>query len=127
MTVEQETSIEQETPSKETSWLGIGAILAAIGASVCCVGPLLLLSLGIGGAWMSTLTSMETVRPFFFILTLIFIGLGYRKLYLVPESCAEGEVCASPEVKQKQRMIFWIGSGLILLLLAFPWYAPYFM
>jgi mercuric ion transport protein len=118
---------DQETTDKTTSWLGIGAILAAIGASLCCVGPLLLLSLGIGGAWMSTLTSMETVRPFFFIVTLIFIGLGYRKLYLIPESCEEGQACAVPEVKQRQRMIFWIGSVLILLLLAFPWYAAYIL
>ncbi len=118
---------DQETTDKTTSWLGIGAILAAIGASLCCVGPLLLLSLGIGGAWMSTLTSMETVRPFFFIVTLIFIGLGYRKLYLIPESCEEGQACAVPEVKQRQRMIFWIGSILILLLLAFPWYAAYIL
>jgi mercuric ion transport protein len=118
---------EQEIPEKNTSWLGIGAILAAIGASLCCVGPLLLLSLGIGGAWISTLTSMETVRPFFMLLALIFIGLGYRKLYLAPENCAEGQACAVPEVRQRQRQIFWIGSALILLLLAFPWYAPYFM
>ncbi|MBS0307555.1 MAG: mercury transporter MerT, partial [Proteobacteria bacterium] len=27
-------------------------VLAAIGASVCCVGPLVLLLLGIGGAWV---------------------------------------------------------------------------
>ncbi len=118
---------EQQSAAKTTSWLGVGAVLAAIGASVCCVGPLLLLSLGIGGAWMSTLTSMETVRPFFLILTLIFIALGYRKLYLVPEKCAEGEACAKPEVQKNQRTIFWIGSVLILLLLAFPWYAPFFM
>ena len=120
-------SQEQEITEKSTSWLGIGAVLAAIGASVCCVGPLLLLSLGIGGAWMSTLTSMATVRPFFFIITLIFIGLGYRKLYLIPENCEEGQACAVPEVKQRQRMLFWLGSVLILLLLTFPWYAPYFM
>lgn len=118
---------EEETTEKFMSWLGIGAVLAAIGASACCVGPLLLLSLGIGGAWMSTLTSMETVRPFFFIVTLIFIGLSYRKLYLIPESCEEDQVCAIPEIKQRQRMIFWIGSVAIMLLLAFPWYAPYFM
>jgi len=119
---------EHETPpQKDSSWLGVGAVLAAIGASVCCVGPLLLISLGIGGAWMSALTSMETVRPYFIILTLIFIGLGYRKLYLIPESCKEGEACAVPEVKQKQRMIFWSGSALILLLLGFPWVAPFFM
>jgi mercuric ion transport protein len=118
---------EHDTPAKDSSWLGIGAVLAAIGASVCCVGPLLLISLGIGGAWMSTLTSMETVRPFFLVLTLIFIGLGYRKLYLIPDSCEESKACASSEVKRKQRMIFWIGSALILMLLAFPWYAPFFM
>ena len=118
---------EQETTEKSTTWLGIGAALAAIGASVCCVGPLLLLSLGIGGAWMSTLTSMETVRPFFFIITLIFIGLSYRKLYLMPESCEQGEVCAISGVKKRQRMIFLMGSVLILLLLAFPSYAPYFL
>lgn len=118
---------EPQSLSKKTPWLGIGAILAAIGASACCVGPLLLLSLGIGGAWMSTLTSMTTIRPFFLILTLVFIGLGYRKLYLIPDRCEEDENCAAPDVKQKQRMIFWLGSVVISLLLAFPWYAPFFM
>jgi mercuric ion transport protein len=114
-------------PKKDLPWLGIGTVLAAIGASICCVGPLLLLSLGIGGAWMSTLTSMESVRPFFILLTLVLIGLGYRKLYVLPENCEESKACALPENIHKQRMIFWIGSALILLLLAFPWYAPIFL
>lgn len=119
---------EHETPpKKELPWLGIGTTLAAIGASICCVGPLLLLSLGIGGAWMSALTSMASVRPFFILLTLGFIGLGYRKLYLISENCEANKACAVPEDKHKQQMIFWIGSALVLLLLAFPWYAPVFM
>jgi len=118
---------KQEITEKHTPWLGIGALLAAIGASACCVGPLLLLSLGIGGAWMSTLTSMEAVRPFFIILTLLFIWGGFMKLYLSKEDCEEGAVCASNQVTKKQRTIFWLGSAAILLLLAFPWYAPYFM
>ncbi len=121
------TTEHEIPPTEAPSWLGIGAVLAAIGASVCCVVPLLLVSLGIGGAWISAFTSMETVRPYFIILTLIFIGLGYRKLFFVPDSCEEGKACASSEVKHKQQMIFWSGSALILLLLAFPWYAPFFM
>jgi mercuric ion transport protein len=32
---------------------------------------------------MSTFTAMEPARPFFIILTLVFIALGYRKLYIV--------------------------------------------
>jgi mercuric ion transport protein len=109
------------------SWLGIGALLATLGASACCVGPFLLLSLGIGGAWISTLTTLEPVRPFFIILTLIFVGLGYRKLYLTPNRCTVGEICPATDTQRRQRLVFWLGSAFILILLAFPWVAPFFM
>lgn len=114
-------------PNNSPWWLGIAALLAAIGASACCVGPLLLLSLGIGGAWMSTLTSMQTIRPLFIVLTLIFVALGFRKLYLTPSQCAADEACAISDVQRRQRLIFWGGSVFILILLTFPWYAPFFM
>ena len=110
--------------------LGIGALLAAIGASACCVGPFLLLSLGIGGAWISTLTAIEPIRPFFIVLTLILIGLGYRKLYLTPQRCVVDvvdEVCFITNNHCRQRLTFWLGSLFILMLLAFPLAAPFFM
>jgi mercuric ion transport protein len=118
---------DPETPINTPSWLGISALLAAIGASACCVGPFLLLSLGIGGAWMSTLTGLEPARPFFVILTLLFLGLGYRKLYLSPDRCEEGAICATSDIQRRQRLMFWLGSAFILMLLAFPWLAPFFM
>lgn len=40
-------------------------VLAGIGASVCCVGPLVLLALGIGGAWVGNLTALETIPACF--------------------------------------------------------------
>lgn len=118
---------DPEISIKTPSWLGIGALLAAVGASACCVGPFLLLSLGIGGAWISTLTALEPARPFFIILTLILIGLGYRKLYLTPERCAVGEICSTSNNQRRQRLLFWLGSAFILSLLAFPSLAPFFM
>ena len=45
-------------------------MLASIGASACCVGPLLLLSLGIGGAWIGNLAALERYRPVFIALVL---------------------------------------------------------
>jgi len=114
-------------PTNTPSWLGIGAILAAVGASACCVGPFLLLSLGIGGAWISTLTALEPARPFFIILTLIFVGLGYRKLYLTPDRCAVGKICSTTDNQRRQRLLFWLGSAFILMLLTFPWVVPFFM
>ncbi len=43
----------------------VTAAAATIGASLCCIGPLVLLSLGIGGAWVSSLTALTPYRPYF--------------------------------------------------------------
>ncbi len=68
----------------------IAGALAAIGASVCCVGPLVLVALGIGGTWVGGPTAMEPFRPPFIGLMLLFLGLAFRKLYLAPRVCAPG-------------------------------------
>lgn len=104
----------------------IAGVLAAIGASVCCVGPLVLLALGIGGSWVGSLTAMEPYRPFLIGLTLLFLGLAFRKLYLVPQVCAPGMPCADPRTIQRQRLMFWVVAVFLLGLLAVPWLTPLF-
>jgi len=104
----------------------IASVLAGIGASLCCVAPLVLLSLGIGGAWVATLTAFEPVRPVLIGMALLFIGLTFRKLYLTPPACEPGKPCAEDVVIHKQRFIFWIVTLPLLGLLAFPWFAPLF-
>jgi len=104
----------------------IGGILAGIGASVCCVGPLLLLALGIGGAWIGNLTALEPYRPIFVGLTLVFLGLAYRRLYLLPQACAPGTPCADSGTNSRQRLTFWWVAASLLALLAVPWFAPLF-
>ena len=104
----------------------IVGLLLAIGASVCCVGPLLLLALGIGGSWVGSLTSMETYRPIFIGLTLLFLGMALRKLYLVPQVCTPGTPCADPRTIKWQRLMFWIVAVSIFVLLALPTLAPLF-
>jgi mercuric ion transport protein len=103
----------------------IAGALAAIGASVCCVGPLVLVAVGISGAWIGSLTAMEPYRPALIGLTLLFLGLAFRKLYLVPQVCAPGTSCDSRTI-MRQRLIFWIVTVLLLGLLAVPWFAPLF-
>lgn len=102
----------------ETS-LAMGG-LAAIGASACCVVPLLLLALGIGGSWVSRLTAMEPYRPIFIGLTLLFLWLAFRQLYLVPQACEPGTPCTDPNTLRRQRLIFWIVGVLLLGLIAVP-------
>ncbi len=104
----------------------IAATLAAIGASLCCIGPLVLLALGIGGAWISYLTALEPYRPIFIGIALIFLGLAFRKLYLVPQQCAPDDACAVPATRRNQRVIFWIAAVLLVALLTFPYYGLVF-
>lgn len=104
----------------------VAGVLAAIGASVCCVAPLVLLALGIGGAWIGNLTAFEPYRPLFVGLTLLFLGLAFRKLYLVPQACTPGTPCADSQTAKRQRVTFWSVAVLLLGLLAVPWFAPLF-
>lgn len=97
--------------------------LAAIGASACCIGPLLLLTLGVSGAWIGTLTAMEPYSPYLTALTVLILFLAFRQLYLVPQNCEEGSVCETPQVIKKQKVLFWIIAPILLAMVSFPYYA----
>lgn len=105
--------------------LATGGLAAVIG-SVCCVGPLALLGLGISGAWVGNLTALEPVRPVFIGLTLLFLALAFRRLYLVPQTCPPGTQCADPRIVKRQRLLFWPIAVVLIGLLSVPWLAPLF-
>jgi mercuric ion transport protein len=104
----------------------IAGILSAIGASICCVGPLVLLALGVSGAWIGSLTALEPYRPIFIGLAVLFLGFAFRRLYLARPACAPDSACANPRVLKRQRLAFWIVTVLVLGLIAVPWFAPLF-
>jgi mercuric ion transport protein len=101
-------------------------IISAIGASICCVGPLVLLALGVSGAWIGSLTALEPYRPIFIGLTLLFLGFAFYRLYLVRPACSPESACANPRTLRRQRVAFWIVTVLVLGLIAAPWVAPLF-
>ena len=104
----------------------VAGVIAALTASVCCVGPLVLLALGVSGTWIASLTALEPYRPIFVGVTLLFLGLAFRTLYFVPAACASGTACAVPASRKRQRSIFWLIAVPLIALLAFPWYASIF-
>jgi len=111
------------------TWRGslIAGGLSAIGASLCCLGPLVLLSLGIGGAWVGGLTVMEPYRFYFVGGTLLSLAMAYRKLHRDPQQCHPDKGCADPSVRKRQQGIFWLVAVLMLGLLATPWLIPLLM
>jgi mercuric ion transport protein len=111
-------------------WTTPGSVVAgaaaAIGASACCAGPLLLVVLGVGGVWGSRLVALEPLQPYFVALALAFFGFAFWRLYRKQEDCAPGAVCAVPAVRRRQRAIFWMVAAIAAALMAFPLYAPLF-
>ena len=94
----------------------ITGALSAIGATACCVLPLAAVTLGLGGAWLASLRSLESLQPFFVLAALGCIAFAFYSLYIQPKRCAPGEACASPAVLRRQRTIFWlVVSGIVLL------------
>lgn len=100
--------------------------VAAILASACCLGPLVLLSVGFSGAWIANLTALEPYRPVFIGLALLALVLAGRRIFRPAEDCRPGEVCAVPQARTTYKLIFWAVAALVLLGLVFPYIAPWF-
>jgi mercuric ion transport protein len=119
------SGLEKSNTKRDNGFL-IAGILSAIGASICCVGPLVLLALGVSGAWIGSLTALEPYRPIFIGLTLLFLGFAFYRLYLVRPACSPESACANPRTLRHQRLTFWIVTVLVLGLISVPWFAPLF-
>lgn len=107
----------------------IGGAAAAFAASVCCLGPLVLVAVGVGGAWISNLTALETYRPVFIAIALVSMALAWRRIYRgapAPAACEPGSACALPQRNRVYKVMFWVVSGLVLLALVFPLIVPLF-
>ncbi len=109
---------------------GSGALLvgglAAILASTCCLGPLVLVALGLSGAWIGNLTQLEPYRPFFIAGALVALFFAGRRIFRPAQDCQLGEVCAVPRTRRVYKTIFWIVSALVLVALVYPYVAKFF-
>ncbi|MDE2150563.1 MAG: mercuric ion transporter MerT [Gammaproteobacteria bacterium] len=100
--------------------------LAAILASTCCLGPLLLVSLGFSGAWIGNLTLLEPYWPIFIGVALLAMFFAYRRIFRPQAECRPGEACALPRTRRLYKTLFWIVAALVLVALAFPYVLPLF-
>ena len=117
------------SPSQEPT-SGGGALLAggiaAILASTCCLGPLVLITVGVSGAWISNLTVLEPYQPFFIGAAVIALLLAWRRIWRPAAACEPGQVCAVPQVKRTYKLLFGIVVVLVIIALGFPVIAPWF-
>ena len=101
-----------------------GGMLGALAASSCCILPLVLFSLGIGGAWIGNLTALAPYQPVFVAITLGLLGYGFRLAYGKRTACADGGACAQPLPNRLVKTALWVATALVAAALAFPYIAP---
>lgn len=111
-------------PSRSTVSLATG-VLAGVGASLCCVAPLLLVMAGLGGAWLAHLRALEPFRPWLALIAVGALVLAHRQMFRPSGACEPGAACANPAVVRRRRRLFWITAILVLVLLASPYYINY--
>ena len=100
-----------------------GGIFGAVAASTCCVLPLLLAVLGVGGAWMSGLRALAPYQPYFIALAVAAIGYGFYQSYWKPrEACGEGEACAAPAPNKLARSGLWLATAIVAVVISFPYW-----
>jgi copper chaperone CopZ len=121
-------SATQQDRAKKIS-LG-GAVLAALAASSCCIGPLILAALGVGGA--GAFAVLGAYRPCILGVTSVLLAAGFYLTYREPRAvaAAEGDACGceSPNARgvRSGKMGIWIATGMVVVSAAAPNLLAYF-
>lgn len=119
--------VPTQVPDRRQGWFAASGVVGAILASTCCIAPLLLLMLGVSGAWIGNLTALEPYKPIFAGVALVFIALGLRQAYFKARpACEDGSYCARPEYSFITKSALWLSTVLVVLALTINWWAPLF-
>ncbi len=108
--------------------IAAGGVIGAVLASSCCIAPLLLLTLGVSGAWIGNLTALAPYQGYFIVATLIFLAAGFWYVYWKPKkACEDGTYCASPTSDKVVKIALWVATFFIAVALCITFILPYFL
>lgn len=105
---------------KET-FLAAGGVVSALAASTCCIVPLALVSVGVGGAWMGGLTALAPYQSIFLGLAVVSLGASFWLVYRrAPLACADGACVGSGTIRLLKSALWvkgllWLGAALVAL------------
>lgn len=112
----------------------VGAVVASYLASLCCVGPLLFVALGVGTGLAST---FEPLRPAFTVLTVALLAVGFYAVYgrrptsagaaargttaaATGAACPPDGTCAVPRDRRRDKVLLRVATVVALVFLTFP-------
>jgi copper chaperone CopZ len=120
--MDEKITQQPNRPQSSGRWIGAAA-LAAVLASVCCLGPLVLAAIGISAAGLSA--TFEPLRPYFLAVTIVLLGGAFYLTHFRKPACAPGTACEVTDPKRTRRTqaMLWVATALVVLVALFPVYA----
>jgi mercuric ion transport protein len=123
---------------RKTMLAGAGGVVAAFLGSLCCMGPLVFVTLGVGAGLAST---FEPLRPVFAVVMLGLFAVAFYAVYgrratsgtvgsggaagagtsaHLDAARTPGAGCAVPRNRRREKVILWLAALLALVLWTFP-------
>lgn len=104
----------------------VATVVTAVGASACCIGPVVFSLVG-AGALGAAATRLEPWRPALLGLTAVMLGAASVAAYRRSDvACAADGTCA-PGASRRAKVLLWLVTILVVVLAAFPYYVGWFV
>lgn len=127
MTTKTDT-LASETNDAGTKVAAAGSILGALAMTSCCILPLVLVSLGVGGVWIAQLTALYAYKWYTFSIASTFIGYGFWTVHRAETvACDQGTACARPVNRRVMKASLWLATAVTLIAIIFPYITPYIL
>lgn len=104
---------------EKTTLSSTGSIVAALVASLCCVGPIALAVLGLGGVGL--FTALGEYRPYIMSATVILLGLAFYFTYKKREVVCEDGTCKVQRASKWNKIAVWFAAVVVTFFLIFPY------
>lgn len=109
---------------RRTLLAGSGAVGAAFLGALCCIGPLVFVTFGVGAGLAGT---FEPLRPVFGLMMVVLFALAFYSVYGTPPPSSEGittsggeTACTVPRSRTREKAILWLAVLVAIVLWTFP-------
>lgn len=100
----------------------LGAVAAAVASSLCCIGPLTFVLLGVSGVTIGA--GLERYRPYALGVTVAMLGIAFYLNHRTPvQQCADDGTCVpgiSPKMRIFNRVILWTATFSAVVFMLIP-------
>lgn len=104
---------------KRANVTSAGSVLTAITASLCCVGPIVAALAGVGS--IGAFSVFVAYRPYFIVLTILLLGLGFFLSYRKREVLCDDGTCKIESAGKWSKATMWLATVIAAVSIAVPY------